>query len=230
MLVLSDEIYAELHFGGQHISIARYYPEGTIVSAGLSKWCGAGGWRLGTFAFPANLLWLKNAMATVASETYTSTSAPIQYAAVRAYQGGIEIENYLFQSRRILSTLSRTLVAKLVLAGFDITPTHGGFYLFLDFSCFRTQLSKKDINSSVDLCEQLINDIGVAMLPGEAFGRPATELTVRIAFVDFDGARALAAAQQVPSEQPLPDNFSEAYCFNCVAGIDLICDWVRGLG
>src|SRR5690606_12101120 len=84
MLVLADEIYGEVHFLGKHTSIAQYYPEGTIVSSGLSKWCGAGGWRLGTFAFPAQLQWLKNAMATAASETYTSTSAPIQYAAVKA--------------------------------------------------------------------------------------------------------------------------------------------------
>ncbi len=229
MLVLSDEIYAELHFSGQHVSIARYYPEGTIVSGGLSKWCGAGGWRLGTFAFPANLGWLKDAMATVASETYTSTAAPIQYAAVRAYVGGIEIENYLFQSRRILSCLSQTLVAKLVQAGFDIAPTEGGFYLFLDFSGFQSHLSERGVNQGVQLCELLLNDIGVALLPGEAFGRPETELTVRIAFVDFDGARALAGAAQVPSDEALPDNFCETYCFNCVAAIDLICQWVGEL-
>ncbi|MFT5162775.1 MAG: aspartate aminotransferase [Alteromonadaceae bacterium] len=229
MLVLADEIYGELHFSGQHVSIARYYPEGTIVSGGLSKWCGAGGWRLGTFAFPANLYWLKDAMATVASETYTSTSAPIQYAAIRAFQGGIEIEDYLFQSRRILAQLSQTLVSKLTIAGFDIAPTHGGFYLFLDFNCFKEVLLTKRVTDSLQLCEQLLDEVGVAMLPGVAFGRPPEELTVRIAFVDFDGARALAGAAQVPPEQPLPDNFSETYCFNCVAAIDLICQWVTQL-
>lgn len=229
MLVLSDEIYGEIHFAGQHVSIARFYPEGTIVSGGLSKWCGAGGWRLGTFAFPSNLVWLKDAMATVASETYTSTSAPIQYAAVRAFQGGIEIEHYLCQSRRILSRLSQTLVSKLNQAGFDIAPTEGGFYLFLDFVHFTAGLLVKGVQSSLELCEQLLNETGVALLPGEAFGRPPQELTVRIAFVDFDGARALAAANQVPSEGSLPDNFSETYCFNCVAAIDAICQWVKGL-
>src|SRR5690606_13161959 len=45
--ILSDEIYGQLHHEGAHISIARFYPEGTIISSGLSKWCGAGGWRLG---------------------------------------------------------------------------------------------------------------------------------------------------------------------------------------
>ena len=87
VILLSDEIYGELNYSGKHISISRFYPEGTIISSGLSKWCGAGGWRLGTFAFPPSLNWLLEAMAAVASETFTSTSAPIQYAAIRAFKG-----------------------------------------------------------------------------------------------------------------------------------------------
>ncbi|MDO9190944.1 MAG: aminotransferase class I/II-fold pyridoxal phosphate-dependent enzyme, partial [Sulfurimicrobium sp.] len=63
VILLSDEIYGELHHRGQHVSIARFYPEGTIISGGLSKWCGAGGWRLGTFVFPHSLRWLLDAMA-----------------------------------------------------------------------------------------------------------------------------------------------------------------------
>jgi aspartate aminotransferase len=68
VILLSDEIYGELHHLGKHVSIARYYPEGTIVSNGLSKWCGAGGWRLGALAFPKSLGWLCKAMAVVARE------------------------------------------------------------------------------------------------------------------------------------------------------------------
>jgi aspartate aminotransferase len=54
-------------------------------------------------------------------------------------------------------------------------------------------------------------------------------LTVRIAFVDFDGARALEAAGSLPAAEPLPDNFSATYCPNCVTAIDLLCNWVRNL-
>ncbi|MEZ5070775.1 MAG: aminotransferase class I/II-fold pyridoxal phosphate-dependent enzyme [Bacteroidales bacterium] len=50
VILVSDEIYGQLHFRDQHVSVARFYPEGTIISSGLSKWCGAGGWRLGTFS------------------------------------------------------------------------------------------------------------------------------------------------------------------------------------
>jgi aspartate aminotransferase len=48
--------------------------------------CGAGGWRLGTFTFPKELDWLMEAMAAVASETYTSVSVPIQFAAIEAFR------------------------------------------------------------------------------------------------------------------------------------------------
>ena len=43
LVIISDEIYGEFDFKARHISIAKYYPEGTIVCSGLSKWCGAGG-------------------------------------------------------------------------------------------------------------------------------------------------------------------------------------------
>jgi len=97
-IVLSDEIYGQTTFSGEHISIARFYPEGTIISSGLSKWCGAGGWRLGTFVFPEQLKWLMKAMCSVASETYTSVNAPTQYAAIKAFQSGEDIDSYLSQN------------------------------------------------------------------------------------------------------------------------------------
>lgn len=95
VILVSDEIYGMIHHQGQHVSIARFYPEGTIISSGLSKWCGAGGWRLGTFSFPKHLSWLLDAMAVVASETFTSTSAPIQHAAVTAFEDHPELDIYL---------------------------------------------------------------------------------------------------------------------------------------
>jgi aspartate aminotransferase len=107
VLVVSDEIYSDLDHHGRTASIAHYYPEGTVVSTGLSKWCGAGGWRLGLFSFPAELEWLCSAMAAIASETYTSVSAPIQYAAIAAFTGGPEIEAYLERCRSILRVLGQ---------------------------------------------------------------------------------------------------------------------------
>jgi aspartate aminotransferase len=223
LIVLSDEIYAELHFEGKQGSIARYYPEGTIVSSGLSKWAGAGGWRLGTFLFPRELRWLLDAMAVVASETFTTTSAPIQYAAIRAYQGGEDIDDYLDRSRRVLKVLGSAASARLRSAGCSLPEPEGGFYLFPDFSEHRETLHRRGILTSKLLCEQLLDDIGVACLPGTDFGRPATELTVRLAYVDFDGAAALQAAGAASA---LDEDFLSCHCANVMDAVENIGAWL----
>jgi aspartate aminotransferase len=226
VVLLADEIYGELHHRGQHVSVARFYPEGTIISSGLSKWCGAGGWRLGTFTFPEGLRWLLEGMAAVASETYTSTSAPIQYAAVRAFTGGIGIERYLRMSRRILSALGRKIASRLTEAGISVSAPDGAFYLFPDFTPFTASLRERGITNSAQLCHALLDDTGVAILPGVDFGRRSEELTARLAYVDFDGARALYGADSIPIEKPLDDEYLEQYCGGVLEAIDRIADWI----
>jgi aspartate aminotransferase len=227
VILLSDEIYGELNHRGRHVSIARFYPEGTIVSTGLSKWCGAGGWRLGAFAFPKSLSWLCQAIAVVASETYTSTSAPIQFAAVRAFKGGSEIERYLSKCRRILSALGKYAYESLVTTGVHVAKPQGGFYLFADFTSYREKLQKREIYTSEDFCKNLLEKTGVAILPGSHFGRPKEELTTRIAYVDFDGARALEAIEQYDPGKPLDESFLETYTNNTVTAIDLMVSWIH---
>ena len=226
LILLSDEIYGKLRHQGEHRSIVPLYPEGTIFSGGLSKWCGAGGWRLGVFVFPENLRWLQDAMEAVASETFTSTSAPIQYAAVRAFQGGPEIERYLDASRRILGALGSRLADKLATAGARIVQPKGAFYLFPDFGGFSEKLQSRGITTSTQLTAKLLADTGVAVLPGRVFGRHETELTVRISYVNFDGRRALEAALDGPEAPPVDDDFLAEYCGETLEAVDRICNWL----
>jgi aspartate aminotransferase len=226
VIVLSDEIYGQIHHDGKHVSIARYYPNGTIISSGLSKWCGAGGWRLGTFAFPTDLRWLMNSMASVASETYTSVCAPIQFAAVRAFRSNGDIERYLFHIRRILKALGMYCYEAMTMAGVRVHPPEGAFYLFLDFTPFANNLKKKYIETSGTLTARLLEETGVAMLPGEAFGRPAEELTARMAYVNFDGSSALAASEAIPMDEPLPDEFIHSWCNDTVQAMQKINEWL----
>ncbi len=226
LLVLSDEIYGLLNHDGEHGSIARFYPEGTIVSGGLSKWCGAGGWRLGVFLFPEQLSWLVDAIATLASETFTTTSAPIQYAAVRAFQGGPEIDDYLFQSRRVLGALGRRVASRLRTAGVEVAEPRGGFYLFPDFSALAEELHGRGIDSSEALCDRLLDEAGVALLPGSDFGRPAEELTVRLAYVNFDGRQALESAARIAPPIPLEEDFLRDCCGDTLEAINRVCDWL----
>jgi aspartate aminotransferase len=227
LIVLSDEIYGQLHYRGDHVSIARFYPERTIISSGLSKWCGAGGWRLGTFCFPKSLEWLLESMSAVASETYTSVSAPIQHAAVTAFRCGADIQNYLRHARRVLETLARELVAALHAADIRVHSPVGAFYLFLDFSHWAEALARRGIADGATLCERLLEETGVALLPGSAFARPSAELTARLSFVDFDGARALAGGERTALPGGLPPGFSAEYCPNVVNGVKALVDWLR---
>lgn len=228
VILLSDEIYGEFHHRGRHRSIAPLYPEGTIVSGGLSKWCGAGGWRLGFFAFPDGLGWLLDAMAVVASETFTSTSAPIQYAAVRAFQGGDEIEDYLAAARRVLRALGRWSAERLRLADLEVAVPEGAFYLFPHFGAHAPRLASRGIADSRTLCERLLEETGVAVLPGADFGRPEEELTARLAYVDFDGAAALEAVAALPAGAEPDEAFLRAHCGTVLEAIERIDEWVAG--
>ncbi|MCB2208625.1 MAG: pyridoxal phosphate-dependent aminotransferase [Bacteroidetes bacterium] len=226
IFILSDEIYGQLNHKGNHLSISKYYPEGTIISSGLSKWCGAGGWRLGTFTFPKELYWLCDKMAIVASETYTSVSAPIQYAAIAAFKGGLKIEEYLWNVRKILFSIGNESAKMLQKSGIRVHDPVGGFYLFLDFSNFAEKLHEAGIESSKGLCSKLLDETGVAILHGSSFSRPRKEFSARMAYVDFDGARALAAAKAIPLSEPLPEGFNKKYCAKILEGVTQITRWV----
>jgi len=219
LIVVSDEIYGPLHHRGENVSIGRFYPEGTIVSGGLSKWCGAGGWRLGTFAFPEGLCWLKDAMAVAASETFTSVAAPVQHAAVTAFT---ELDRrYLEDSRRVLRSLARSIVGRLRSAGVRVHDLEGAFYLFADLSeCPGAQ----GFSGSRALCEQLLQDTGVAVLPGADFSRAEGELSMRLAYVDFDGEAALSLASEVHGE--LSERDLLPVTGRLLAGVDALCGWL----
>jgi aspartate aminotransferase len=225
VIILSDEIYAKLNHAGEHHSIVPLFPEGAIFSGGLSKWCGAGGWRWGLFVFPKSLRWLLDAMAAVGTETFTSTSAPIQYAAVRAFEEGAEIREYQRHSCRILHRLGRRLTARLEQAGATILSPEGGFYLFPDFSSLKESLGRRNIHTSADFCHRLLEETGVAILPGSDFGRPPEELTARLAYVDFDGGKALAASQAIGLDRDLDETFVDEYCGNVVEAVERLCEW-----
>lgn len=223
VLVLSDEIYGELNHEGAHVSIARFYPEGTIVSGGISKWCGAGGWRLGTFVFPSELHRLQAVMETAASETFTSVSAPIQYAAIEAYRETPALDDYLHRSRRVLKALGRFCASSLRAAGAHCPDPEGGFYLFPDLSELAPKLHARGISNSAKLCARLLEDTGVAVLPGSDFGRPAAELSLRLAYVDFDGAQALAAADP---EVAIDEAFLRAHSPRVVEAMARMTAWL----
>ena len=76
----------------------------------------------------------------------------------------------------------------------------------------------------------MLEDTGVAILPGADFGRPPEELSARLAYVDFDGARSLTAAEAIPTDQALDETFLNTYCRNCLQATDRVCAWLEEMG
>jgi len=234
VILVSDEIYGLLHHNNQHVSIARFYPEGTIINNGISKWCGAGGWRLGTFSFPDQLSWLLDAMAAVASETYTSTSAPIQYAAVTAFEGGYQIDEYLVKVRKVLKIILRYLIFRFSKMNITFPMPQGGFYLFPNFGHYHENLKKAGITTSVELCHRLLEETGVALLPGTDFGMDPYDLSARLAYVDFDGREALKGIDpllnfKLNGNRGPEDVFLNKYAPKIIRAVDKIEEWLKFL-
>ena len=179
LIILSDEIYSELSFDTGFKSISNFCPEKTIISTGLSKWCGAGGWRLGYFIIPDSLKEIKNKLKVLASETFSSVSAPIQYAAISAYQN--DHSSYIINSSNILKNVGEYVYENLKSNDVIISKPKGGFYLMPEFV-------NKNFSTSSEMCKTILRDTGVALLPGSDFGCSEKKMLARLSFTDFDGS------------------------------------------
>ena len=108
-------------------------------------------------------------------------------------------------------------------AGAKCAAPDGGFYLFPDLGPLRERLLERGISNAEQLASQLLEDTGVAVLPGTAFGRHSDELSIRLAYVDFDGEAALAAVEPV-----LDVYWLSSYCPRVFEGIERMTRWMVG--
>ena len=217
LIILADEIYSQLTFEGHHQSISNYYPEGTIVSSGLSKWCGAGGWRLGFFAIPDQLQDLRNSLKILCSESFSSVSTPIQYAAIEAYTGDHSV--YLKNVKKILSFVGTYVYENLNSNVINIAKPEGGFYLFPEFT--NTKFS-----SSSEMCRDILNKTGVALLPGSDFGIEKNKMLARLSYTDFDGVNFL---KNTSGSKRLHNDDLRKYAPNIVDGVSKLKKWSNSL-
>lgn len=158
LYVLTDEIYAELTYGQKHCSIASFpgFKERTILVSGFSKSFAMTGWRLGYVCAPKEIL-----DQILKIQQYIILSAPTsaQYGAKVALKDCIPdmlkmVEEY-DRRRKYLLTSFKEL-------GIDCFEAKGAFYLFFSIKKFNM--------SSRDFCLKLLNDYGVLVVPGTAFG------------------------------------------------------------
>ena len=209
---LSDEIYSELSFEDNYQSISSYAPDKTIISTGLSKWCGAGGWRLGYFIIPDSLSNITNQLKVLASETFSSVSAPIQYAAIAAHENNHD--EYINKSKNILKAVGNYVYENLKTNDVLINKPQGGFYLMPEF------VGKK-FNSSKEMCEDILEKTGVALLPGSDFGFNESKLLARLSFTDFDGNEFMKKTQN----EDIGEKAVEKFASKIVEGVNKLKSW-----
>jgi aspartate aminotransferase len=217
ILILSDEIYSELSFNKNFKSISQFYPEKTIISTGLSKWCGAGGWRLGYFIIPETLKELRDSLKILASETFSSVSAPIQYAAIAAYSNNHE--EYINNSRSILKAVGEYVYEKLKSNKININKPQGGFYLMPEF------LSEK-FSTAEEMCNNVLEETGVALLPGSDFGFSKERMIARLSFTDFNGKEFM---KKIQGEKKIDNDFILKFAPKIAEGVDKLKKWSESI-
>ena len=217
LIILSDEIYSELTFSENYKSISNFCPEKTIISTGLSKWCGAGGWRLGYFIIPDSLNEIKNMINILASETFSAVSAPIQYAAIKAYEN--DHTKYIKKSKNILSAVGKYVYLNLKSNKVLINEPQGGFYLMPEF--LNTKFS-----TSTEMCDDILKDTGVALLPGSDFGFNPNKMLARLSYTDFDGQKFM---DQIDDNEIINNEKINELAPMVVKGVDILKKWSESL-
>lgn len=193
ILILSDEIYGLTHYTNEHTSISSFAPDITVVTSGLSKHLSLGGWRLGIGLVPKSIKGLFDMLCNISSETWSCVPAPIQYAAIKAYENNPEIEQYIEDCTKIHALINGWISNKLIELGITCTHAKGAFYNYPDFEAFKEALAQSGITTSEKLCNILIEKYNIACLPGIAFGEIPTKLTMRLSGCDYNGGEVLKA-------------------------------------
>ena len=159
IMVLSDEIYAELTYGDErHVSIAEIegMKERTIIVNGFSKAYAMTGWRLGYLAGPSPII---SQMLKIHQYAIMSSPTTSQYAAIVAMR---DCDNEVEEMKKQYDMRRRYLVKAFNDMGLDCFTPEGAFYVF---PCI-----KSTGLSSEEFCEKLLHSKKVAVVPGGAFG------------------------------------------------------------
>lgn len=173
LLVISDEIYAELTYGGKnHVSIASMegMAERTVVLNGFAKSFSMTGWRLGYAAGPKALMKQINKV-----HAYIIMCAPTmsQYGAIEALQDDMLCDADVDNMRKAYDARRQYLVKTLDGLGLTCFEPEGAFYVF-------PSIAKTGLTAQA-FCEKLLFEAGVAVIPGDAFGESG-ENHVRISY------------------------------------------------
>ena len=153
----------------------------------------------------------------LASETFSSVSAPIQYAAIKAYEN--DHTKYIRKSKSILSAVGKYVYSNLKSNKVLINKPQGGFYLMPEF--LNTKFS-----TSAEMCDSILKNTGVALLPGSDFGFNSNKMLARLSFTDFDGQKFM---DQIHDNEIINDEKINKLAPKIVYGVDKLKKWSESL-
>ena len=193
VMVLSDEIYEYIMFGGEMVSIGSLpgMRERTITVNGFSKGFAMTGWRLGYAAAPAPIA---KAMSRMQSALTAGANQFVQRAAIAALEGPrdeVERMRLEYQKRRDM-----VLKGLRTMPGLRIGDIPATFYAFPDVSGLLGRKAGNHLLDTTDaLCDWLLEQHGVATVPGTAFGAPGS---IRLSFAcsEAEIAKAMERMQR----------------------------------
>ncbi len=174
VLIATDDMYEHIIWSQPFANILDACPElysRTIVLNGVSKAYAMTGWRIGYAGGPAPLI---GAMKTVQSQSTSNPCAIAQKAAVAALNGGEETVHVMVKAFRERHDY---VVQRLNdIAGVDVIPADGTFYIF---PSVQKIIERRGFANDIEFADRLLQDVGVALVPGSAFGN---EGCIRISF------------------------------------------------
>jgi aspartate aminotransferase len=211
LIIISDEIYRDLVHDpdAPFTSPAAISPERTVVTAGLSKNLALGGWRIGVARLPAGGFGreLRDRLLGIGSEIWSAPAGPVQQAAALAFSEPPVLTARVADSRRLHGCVARAVAHRFAAAGAAVPAPQAAFYLYPDFSPLAdVLLGRHGITSDEGLAATLLDEYGMGVLPGSAFGEQGGRLRLRVAtamlYGDTDAERDAALNSADPCSLP----------------------------
>ncbi|MFJ5950316.1 pyridoxal phosphate-dependent aminotransferase [Streptomyces noursei] len=210
LVVVADEIYRDIVHDPDRtpfLSPAEVAPERTVVTSGLSKTLGLGGWRIGVARFPAGDTGerLRDGVIAVASELWSTLAGPMQHVAAYAYAEPPEITDRVRAAARLHGAVARAVHRIAVDAGAACRPPTAGFYVYPDFEPLRARLAARGITDSASLAGALLDGSGLVVLGGHLLGDDPQALRFKAATSLLYGdeeQQAAALAADDPTRLP----------------------------
>ena len=170
--IFTDEIYEHLVYGSNvHHSISKLVPEcadQTVILNGVAKTYAMTGWRVGWIIAPEDVA---KASSTLQSHQTSNVANISQQAALAAVSGPLsavdEMRSAFDKRRQVMHSMLNAI------GGVSVLEPQGAFYAFPNFShCLHREIAGKKVETTIDLAQVFLEEIHVAVVPGEAFGAP----------------------------------------------------------